>query len=176
MPTHRYHGHGMVWGLAPLHAVPYVLRCREDGGFPPNPLCGGATLGAYHTCSHRLCSRTGVHAQVYVHRCDVSPGSWLKFMSWRGLGTFPRPRSLTGMQGRGHCPLPYSPLGPQYCREKGQFTPNILLRRCCNLCCSHMQSRHMHILILRQTNTNKQRQTDKQTDRQPDRQTDRQQT
>ena len=95
-------------------------------------------------------------------------------MSWRGLGTFPSPRSLTGMQGRGHCPLPYSPLGPQYCREKGQFTPNILLRRCCNLCCAHMQSRHVHILILRQTNTNRQRQTDKdkQTDNQPDRQTD----
>ena len=95
-------------------------------------------------------------------------------MSRRGLGLFPSPRSLVGLQGRGPCPLPYRPICPQYCREKGRFTPYLLLRRCCILCHSHMQSPPcVHLLGRRQTKqADKNKQTNKPTDNQTDRQTE----
>ena len=92
-------------------------------------------------------------------------------MSWRGLGLFPSPRSLMGLQGRGPCPLPYRPICSTHCRDKGRFTPNpaaalhsVSFPRATPPCA--------HLLGRRQTKqTDKDKQANKPTDNQTDRQT-----
>ena len=73
----------------------------------------------------------------------------------------------------GNAPLPYSPLGYQCCRMKGQSPPT-LLRRYCTTCCHTCSPRlYAHTGSTPDKNrTDKNKQTNKPTDNQTNRQTD----